>query len=104
MCDLHWAVFQPLYSLYGKLQPTILFRAGLWLVLAGLVCAAAWRIRATPAGAFAVTVAASAVVYVTTFFAVGVSSDFRYAYWCVLATLAGAVATLLGWRERPAPP
>jgi hypothetical protein len=96
--------FQPLFSLYGKLQPTILFRVGLWLVLAGLVCAAAWRLRATPAGAFAVAVTASGVVYVTTFFAVGVSSDFRYAYWCVLATLAGAVAALLGWRERPALP
>ena len=35
-----------------------------------------------------------------TFFAVGVAADFRYAYWCVLATLAGAVAAILARYER----
>jgi hypothetical protein len=30
-----------------------------------------------------------------TFFAVGVAADFRYAYWCVLAALAGGVAAVL---------
>ena len=58
-----------------------------------------WRARATPAGAFAVGVTASAVVYVLTFFAVGVAADFRYAYWCVLATLAGAVAAVMARRS-----
>jgi hypothetical protein len=36
-----------------------------------------------------------------TFFPVGVAADFRYAYWCVLATLAGAVAAVLARYERP---
>jgi hypothetical protein len=36
-----------------------------------------------------------AVVYVMTFFVLGVAADFRYAYWCVLATIAGAVAAVL---------
>jgi hypothetical protein len=35
-----------------------------------------------------------------TFFAVGVAADFRYAYWCVLATLAGAVAAVLARYEQ----
>jgi hypothetical protein len=30
-----------------------------------------------------------------TFFVLGVAADFRYAYWCVLATIAGAVAAVL---------
>jgi hypothetical protein len=47
-----------------------------------------------------VSVTASAVVYVMTFFPVGVAADFRYAYWCVLATLAGAVAAVLARYER----
>jgi hypothetical protein len=51
-------------------------------------------------GAFAVGVSASAIVYVMTFFAVGVASDFRYAYWCVLATLAGAIAALAARRDQ----
>jgi len=40
-------------------------------------------------------VTASAIVYVMAFFALGVAADFRYAYWCVLATIAGAVAAVL---------
>ena len=93
--------FEPLIALHDALQPTWLFRPGLWLVLAVAVLAFAWRTRATPAGAFAVAVTASAVVYVGTFFAVGVAADFRYAYWCVLATLAGAVAAVLARHARP---
>jgi hypothetical protein len=91
----HSAYFRPLVALHDALQPTLLFRPGLWLVFAVAVGAFAWRTRGTPAGAFAVAVTASAVVYVMTFFAVGVAADFRYAYWCVLAALAGAVAAVL---------
>jgi hypothetical protein len=87
--------FRPLVALHDALQPTLLFRPGLWLVLAVAVGAFAWRTRGTPAGAFAVAVTASAVIYVMTFFPVGVAADFRYAYWCVLATLAGAIAAVL---------
>jgi hypothetical protein len=87
--------FQAVLALHGVLQPTWLFRPGLWLALALAVLALAWRRRDAPAGAFAVAVTASAVVYVAAFFTVGVASDFRYAYWCVLATLAGAVAAML---------
>ncbi len=87
--------FQPVLALHDALQPTVLFRPGLWLVLAVVVGASAWRARATPAGAFAVGVTGSAIVYVMTFAVVGVAADFRYAYWCVLATLAGAVAAVL---------
>ena len=94
--------FQPVLALHDALQPTVLFRPGLWLVLAVVVGASAWRARATPAGAFAVGVTGSAIVYVMTFAVVGVAADFRYAYWCVLATLAGAVAAVLTRYERGA--
>jgi hypothetical protein len=30
----------------------------------------------------------------------GVAADFRYAYWCVLATLAGAMAVVLAQYDR----
>ena len=92
---------QPLLALHDALQPTLLFRPGLWLALALAVLTLAWRARLTPAGAFAVGVTASAVVYVLTFFAVGVAADFRYAYWCVLAALVGAVATALAYLPPP---
>ena len=92
--------FKPLLALHHLLAPTLLFRTWFWLVLAIGVCALAWPARATPAGAFAVGVSASAIVYVMTFLAVGVAADFRYGYWGVLATLAAAVATPLARCER----
>jgi hypothetical protein len=33
-----------------------------------------------------------------------VAADFRYAYWCVLATIAGAVAAVLARYEQIATP
>ena len=99
----HSPFFTPLVALHDALQPTLLLRPALWLVLAIVVGAYAWPTRATPAGAFAIGVTASAVVYVMTFFTVGVAADFRYAYWCVLATLASGVAAVLASKsERPA--
>ena len=95
----HSPYFTPLVALHDELQPTLLFRPGLWLVLAVAVGAGAWRTRSTPAGAFAVGVTTCAVVYVMTFFVLGVAADFRYAYWCVLATIAGAVAAVLARRD-----
>jgi hypothetical protein len=96
----HSPYFTPLVALHDKLQPTLLFRPELWLVLAAAVGVFAWRARSTPAGAFALGVTSCAIVYVMTFFVLGVAADFRYAYWCVLATLAGAIAAVLARCDR----
>jgi len=37
---------------------------------------------------------------VLSFYAVGVASDFRYAYWAVLAGMAGVVVVLSGETEK----
>ena len=84
--------FNALVTIHNLLKPTPLFRAGSWLLVCIAICALAWRRRSTPSGAFAIGVCGSAAVYTLTFFAVGVASDFRYAYWAVLASIAGAVA------------
>jgi hypothetical protein len=86
--------FVALVTMHDALKPTPLFRAGTWWLACIAVCALAWRRRNTPAGAFAIGVCGSAAVYVLTFFAVGVASDFRYAYWAVLASITGAVALM----------
>jgi hypothetical protein len=85
--------FAALVSLHDKLKPTPLFRAGTWLLVCLMVCGFSWQRRQTPEGAFAFGVCGSAAVYVLTFFAVGVASDFRYAYWAVLAGIVGGVIT-----------
>jgi hypothetical protein len=83
--------FVAVKTVHDALKPTPLFRAGVWLLICIAVCAFAWRKRDTSDGAYAIGVGGSAAVYVLTFFTVGVASDFRYAYWAVLAGLTGAV-------------
>jgi peptidoglycan/LPS O-acetylase OafA/YrhL len=85
------------------LKLTPLFRTGSWLLVCLIVCGFAWRRRETPEGAFALGVCGSAAVYVLSFFAVGVASDFRYGYWAVLAGMVGGVVAALG-RPKPQAP
>jgi hypothetical protein len=94
--------FAALVWLHDKLKPTLLFRTGSWLLVCIIVCGFAWRRRQTLEGAFALGVCGSAAVYVLSFFAVGVASDFRYGYWAVLAGIAGGVVTALGRPEAQA--
>jgi hypothetical protein len=94
--------FIALVSLHDRLKPTPLFRTGAWLLVCIGVCGLSWRRRETPEGAFALGVCGSAAVYVLSFFAVGVASDFRYGYWAVLAAIAGSVVAALGATTRQA--
>jgi hypothetical protein len=93
--------FKSLLTLHDALKPTVLFRMGFWLILAMVVCTFAWPARATAAGAFAVGVTASGIAYVVSYFPLGVAADFRYGYWCVLASLSGAVTAFIA-RRHPA--
>ncbi|MFY9687687.1 MAG: hypothetical protein WAJ88_17950 [Pseudolabrys sp.] len=86
--------FAVLMVVHDVLKPTVLFRAGFWLLACLVMSALAWRRRHTPEGAFALAACGSASLYVLTFFSVGVASDFRYGYWAVLASIAG-LSTLL---------
>lgn len=81
-----------LKGIHDTLKQTPVFLAGTWLLLDIIVCGFAWRRRDTPEGLFALGICGSAIVYMMTFYAVGVATDFRYAYWAVLAGFAGAVA------------
>ena len=92
--------FFVLKTIHDVLKPTPLFRAGTWLLICVAVCVVAWRRRNTSSGVFAIGVCGSAAVYMLTFFAVGVASDFRYAYWAVLASVTGALAVAWAPYER----
>jgi hypothetical protein len=96
--------FVTLMALYDVLKRTVLFLPGIWLIFAATVGALAWRGRATPPGAFAISVAASGIIYILSFGVFGVAADLRYAYWCVLASLAGLIPALLARRKQRSKP
>ena len=91
-------LFTAMITVQNALQPVWLLSLGFWLAVAILVCALAWPLRTMPAGAFAFGVTGSGIVYVLSFLPFGVAADFRYGYWCVLASLVGAMAVLAGRR------
>ena len=91
-------LFMAMIAVQAVLQPTWVLSIGFWLAISLGVCAFAWPIRATASGAFALGATGSSVVYVLSFLPFGVAADFRYGYWCVLASLTGAVVVLAGRR------
>lgn len=94
------AAFGALRSAHDVLKPTPFLRAGFWLLACIALCGIAWN-RAPREAAFVLGVCGSAAVYVLTFYGVGVSSDYRYGYWAVLAALAGGAVLLSGHAGRP---
>jgi len=91
-------LFTAMIGVQNLLQPFWLLSLGFWLAVAIVVCALAWPLRTRPEGAFALGATGSGIVYVLSFLPFGVAADFRYGYWCVLASLVGAVAVLAGRR------
>ena len=91
-------IFTAMIGVQNLLQPFWLLSLGFWLAVAIVVCALAWPLRTRPEGAFALGATGSGIVYVLSFLPFGVAADFRYGYWCVLASLVGAVAVLAGRR------
>src|SRR5260370_8691478 len=91
--------FLGVVAFHEVLKSTALFRAGTWLAFAAAVGALAWRGRATPSGAFAISVAASGIVYILSFGVFGVATDFRYAYWCVIAGLVCLMPPIIARRD-----
>ena len=94
------AAFNAMVSAHDMLKPTPFLRAGFWLLACIVVCGVSWRRSAPREAAFALGVCGSAAVYVLSFYAVGVASDFRYAYWAVLASIAGVVVVLSGGAKK----
>jgi hypothetical protein len=94
------AAFNAMVSAHDMLKPTPFLRAGFWLPACIVVCGVSWRRSAPREAAFALGVCGSATVYVLSFSALGVASDFRYGYWAVLASFAGGVVVLSGGAKR----
>ena len=90
------AAFNALVAAHDALKPTPFLRAGFWLLVCILVCGWGWRRSGRREASFALAVCGSATIYVASFYALGVASDFRYGYWAVLAAIAGGVVASSG--------
>jgi len=90
------AAFSALVSAHDVLKPTPFLRVGFWLLACIIVCCLGWRRTGSREAAFALGVCGSATIYVLSFSAVGVASDYRYGYWAVLAAIAGGVVVISG--------
>jgi hypothetical protein len=95
----HNAHFLALLPLHDALKSSILFRAGPWLLLSAATLLWASAARTTSSGAFAISIAGAGIFYVLTFGLLGVATDFRYAHWGVVASLAALVPALLARAE-----
>jgi hypothetical protein len=95
------AAFNGLVRVQDALKPTPVFRPVFWLLACVVLCVIGSRRHPSREAAFALGVCGSATIYVLSFYAVGVASDYRYGYWAVLAALAGGVVILSGKRAEP---
>ena len=92
-------VFRAYEAASNALATTPLFRPYFWLLIAGGALLISWFATDSPQRRFASALGASGFIYLATYVAFGVASDFRYAYWSILASCA-AVAALgaCAWR------
>jgi hypothetical protein len=76
------------------LDRTPLFRPYFWLLLSAAAVVLSWFATDSPQRRFATAIGASALIYLATYVAFGVASDFRYAYWTIIGACAvlGALA------------
>ena len=87
-------VFSWFLQTQEKWRSSWIFKPATWLVLCVALIGLAWRDRATNAGAFVFGTCGAGAVYVASYLAFGVASDYRYAYFAVLAALAGIAVVL----------
>jgi hypothetical protein len=96
--------FNVLVAAHDVLKPTPFLRVGFWLLACIIVCCLSWKRSGPREAAFALAVCGSATIYVLSFYALGVASDFRYGYWAVLAAIAGSIVAASGEGRRIEPP
>ena len=96
--------FNALVATHDVLKPTPFLRVGFWLLACIIVCCLSWKRSGPREAAFALAACGSATIYVLSFYALGVASDFRYGYWAVLAAIAGSVVAASGEGRGTEPP
>src|SRR5262249_38844939 len=92
--------FTPLAPLPDQLQPTLLFRPGLWPALPVPIGVCPWGAPSTPPGPSPPRVTPAARVCAMPSGSLGGAAAFRYAFWCGPEAVAGAGAAVLARRDQ----
>ncbi|MEJ0022903.1 MAG: hypothetical protein WDN76_05295 [Alphaproteobacteria bacterium] len=93
-------IFRAVEDACDALTDTPFFRPYFWLLLAIGAATISFAAEDSPQRRLAGALALSAVLYLLTYIPFGVASDFRYAYWSIIATLAACAALLAcTWRN-----
>ena len=92
-------VFRAYEAGSDALASTPFFRPYFWLLIAAGAVVVSWFATDSPQRRFASALSASGFVYLATYVVFGVASDFRYAYWSILASCAALAALCAcAWR------
>ncbi|HWA20867.1 MAG TPA: hypothetical protein VG735_00565 [Caulobacterales bacterium] len=94
-------LFRAIEAVCEALTDTPLFRPYFWLLLAISAAGLSFAAENSPQRQVAGALSLSALIYLLSYIPFGVASDFRYAYWSIIADL-GAGAALLACRWRNA--
>ncbi|MBD8166115.1 hypothetical protein K6L24_13145 [Erwinia persicina] len=93
-------VFSVLQEITGALQKTYLFKPGFWLIASLIFSLYGLLTRKGEVRNLIIALNTSSFLYLFAYFFVGVASDFRYAYWSIIATSASVPFVLLSIKTR----
>lgn len=88
-------MFRALERTTAIFKDTIIFQPGFWLLMSFLLALYGLFTKASFARDVFVALNVSSFLYLLAYFFVGVASDFRYAYWSILATTASLPFVIL---------
>lgn len=93
-------MFRALQVATNSLDNTFIFKPGSWLIAAFLFSLYGFFARKSFAKDVLLALNISSFLYLLAYFFVGVASDFRYAYWSILATSASVPFILLSIKTK----
>ena len=93
-------MFRTLQAATNSLDKSFIFKPGFWLVAAFLFSLYGLFARNSLARDVSLALNVSSFLYLLAYFFVGVASDFRYAYWSILATSASVPFIILSIKTK----
>lgn len=94
------SIFNVLQNVTDSLKDTFIFKPGFWLIVSLIFSIYGLLNWKSEIGSLIVSLNVSSFLYLLAYSFVGVASDFRYAYWSILATSVSVPFILLSIKNR----